>query len=149
MVAGSFSDLFKKVNDFYKTYSTYIWGIFSIIVAIYLTFSPFYNVYFIEARAHEIKIDPELFNGLLTGSSILFGFSSFIVVSEKKIDKNLWIMLLISLFSMVFCGSAICDLALDKGNDVDVLLVVRASFFVNVIFTFFIAGYITSEREIL
>ena len=89
----------------------------------------------------ERQIDPEFMNGLLTASSILFGFSSLLVVTEKPIKRTLWLILLIPLFLIISSGSIISDVALGMHNPVEAILVLRASFNANVLTTTFLAGY--------
>ena len=92
----------------------------------------------------EREVDPELINGLLTASSILFGFSSLVVVSQKPFKRTLWVALLPSLFLIMMSGGAIIDVALGMKNTVEAILWLSATFNVNVVTTAFLVGYTAS-----
>jgi hypothetical protein len=79
-------------------------------------------------------------SGLLFIASILFGFSSLIVVSKEWVDRRIWAVLLPPLALIVLTGVTISNLALGFANAVQVLLFSSASFNANVVATGFIVG---------
>lgn len=87
------------------------------------------------------QIDAAFLNGLLTASSIFFGFSSLLVVTEKPVERRLYSFMIIALFSLVLSGAVLTSVALGKINGVLGLLILSASFNVNAMSTVYIAGY--------
>ena len=106
---------------------------------------PFLDAYVIRPVSFDRQIDPEFLNGLLTASSILFGFSSLLVVSQKFAERILWVILLPALILIISSGGTIADVALGRGNAVEGLLILTASFLVNALSTGILVGYITQK----
>jgi hypothetical protein len=82
-------------------------------------------------------------SGLLSIASILFGFSSLIVVTKDWVDKRIWSVLLPPLTLIVLKGVSISNLALGYANPVQTLVSSSASFNANVVSTGFILGYVS------
>lgn len=82
----------------------------------------------------------EFSNSLLFTSSILFGFTSLIIVSKEWIDKGIWSILVPPLALIILSGVAIGNLALGNANSVVVLLYSSAAFNANVVSTGFVVG---------
>ena len=102
-----------------------------ILVIILCIASPFYVIYILRAASSELHINPEIINGLLTTSSILFGFTTLIVASQKKIDRELYFMLLPPLILIIFSGGMILEFALNEKRGIETLAWIFASFLVN------------------
>jgi uncharacterized membrane protein len=99
--------------------------------------------YYLRHTASDMVIPFEYANALLFTSSILFGFTSLIIVSKEWIEKKVWSVLLPPLLLIVVAGVAIGNLALGASSDLTVLLFCVASFNANVVSTGFVVGYVT------
>jgi hypothetical protein len=84
-------------------------------------------------------------NGLLSIASVLFGFSSLIIISKEWVDKRAWAVLLPPLALIVVSGVSISNLALGYANPVQVLVFCSAAFNANVVSTGFILGYVSQK----
>jgi len=94
------------------------------------------------------QVDPELMTGLLTASSILFGFSSLIILRPEfsvEEKKWLWILLLPPLSLIIHSGTSIGQVALGTGNAVQTTLFLISSFTANILSTTFVVGYYFAE----
>ena len=87
-----------------------------------------------------LQVPFDFTSGLLFIASILFGFSSLIIVSKEWVDKRIWSVLLPPLALIVLTGVSISNLALGYANSVDVLVFSSAAFNANVVSTGFILG---------
>jgi hypothetical protein len=89
------------------------------------------------------QVSFEFTSGLLSIASILFGFSSLIIVTKDWVDKRIWSVLMPPLALIVLTGVSISNLALGYANLVQTLVFSSASFNANVVSTGFILGYVT------
>jgi len=55
---------------------------------------PFYDTYVVKHLAANLQVSFDFTNGLLFIASILFGFSSLMVVSKEWVDRRIWTALL-------------------------------------------------------
>lgn len=111
---------------------------------------PFLDAYVMGRVSFDRQIDPELMTGLLTASSILFGFSSLIILSQeitRKERRKLWWLIFPPLIFIILSGSGIADVALGKANAVRTTLILIASFNANVLTTVFLVGYSRAEPK--
>jgi hypothetical protein len=123
----------------------WVWA-FLLCIAYPLTILlPFINAYLFMHVPFDTVVPFELSNALLFTSSILFGFTSLIVVSKEWIDKRIWAVLIPPLALIVLSGVAIGNLALGTANGVQVLLYCSAAFNANVVSTGFVVGYVTQQ----
>ncbi len=106
---------------------------------------PFFDAYIIKHLSAGLAVPFDFTNGLLFIASILFGFSSLMVVSKEWVDKRIWLVLMPPLVLIVLTGVSISNLALGAENSVDVLVFSSAAFNANVVSTAFILGYITQR----
>ncbi len=104
---------------------------------------PFIDTYVLKHIAADIQVSFEFTNGLLSIASILFGFSSLIIISKDWIDKRAWAVLIPPLVLIVLTGVSITNLALGASNSVQVLVFGSAAFNANVVSTGFILGYVS------
>jgi len=121
----------------------FVWAFLLIIsfpIAITL---PFIDAYVFKHVSFEIVVPFEFSSGLLFVSSVLFGFTSLIVVSKEWVDKRIWAVLLPPLVLIVLSGVTISNLALGAANQVTTLLFCSATFNANVVATGFLLGYVT------
>jgi hypothetical protein len=108
---------------------------------------PFLDAYVLKHVSVEMQVPFDFANGLLFIASILFGFSSLIIVSKEWIDRRIWSVLLPPLALIVLTGVSISNLALGYTNQVQVLVFSSASFNANVVSTGFILGYVTQRFQ--
>jgi hypothetical protein len=101
---------------------------------------PFFDAYVLKQVSVDTQVPFDFTNGLLFIASILFGFSSLIIVSKEWIDKRIWSVLLPPLALIVLTGVSISNLALGYANSVQVLVFSSAAFNANVVSTGFILG---------
>jgi hypothetical protein len=106
---------------------------------------PFFDAYVVKHLAIDLQVSFDFTNGLLFIASILFGFSSLMVVSKEWVDKRIWTVLLPPLIFIVLMGVSISNLALGAANSVQALVFSSAAFNANVVSTGFILGYITQK----
>jgi len=101
---------------------------------------PFINAHLSEV-SFDSQVDPTYMNGLLTASSILFGFSALLVIGERPTEKILWWILVIPLIFIVFSGGQISSVALGTANEVFALLMLTSTFNTNILSVSFLTGY--------
>jgi hypothetical protein len=106
---------------------------------------PFIDAYILKHIPTNTQVNFEFTNGLLFIASILFGFSSLIIVSKEWIDKKAWTVLLPPLTLIVLTGVSITNQALGYANPAQALVLSSASFNATVVTTAFILGYITQK----
>lgn len=119
-------------------------SIFGFVCIIVLLFFPYIEAYIMKRISFEQQIEPELMTGLLTASSILFGFSTFLVsplIEKKKHQKLLFLIFLFPLATMILAGGSIYDTAIGRLNGVEAMLRLYTNFNVNVACTTFIVGF--------
>lgn len=104
---------------------------------------PFIDAYFVKHVSLDLTVSFDFGAALLSISSILFGFTSLIIISKEWVDKRVWTVLIPPLVMIVVAGVSISNLALGFGNAVETLLFCSAAFNANVVSTGFIVGYVT------
>jgi hypothetical protein len=117
-----------------------IWAILLCIAFPLAILSPFLDVYSFRHVPVETVIPFEFSNNLLFTSSILFGFTSLIIVTKEWVEKRVWAILIPPLAMIVLSGVTIGNLALGSANSVTVLLYCSATFNANVVSTAFVLG---------
>lgn len=120
----------------------YIWAALLCISFPIAIILPFLNLYVFHRISFETNVSLESINSLLFTSSILFGFTSLIVVSKEWVDRRVWSVLLPPLILLVLSGVSISNLAVGTENPVSALLLGSATFNANVVSTGFLIGYI-------
>ncbi len=124
-----------------------IWALLLMIAYPFAVLFPFYDAYFLRHIGSNLTIPFDFSNALLFTSSILFGFSSLIIVSNDWVEWRLWAILLPPLALIILSGISVFNLALGAFNDLTVFLYTFASFNANVVSTGFIVGYVTIGRN--
>ena len=109
---------------------------------------PFIDAYIFKHVSFEMVVPFEFSNALLSVSSILFGFTSLIIISKEWVDKRIWAVLVPPLILIVLSGVSIGNLALGAANPVTTLLLCSATFNANVVSTGFIVGYVTQMMPV-
>jgi hypothetical protein len=128
------------VKEERKRRNRLIWGILLCIGFPFAIVYPFVDAYVIKQVPQTMQVSFDFPNGLIYIASILFGFSSLIIVSKEWVDKKIWSVLLPPLVLIVLTGVSISNLALGYANSVDVLVYSSAAFNANVVSTGFILG---------
>ncbi len=105
---------------------------------------PYFNIIYIMQTPPGTSVPFEYSNALLYTSSILFGFTSLIVVSKEWVDKRIWTILVPPLVMIVLSGVAIGNLALGASS-LSVLELSSATFNANVVSTGFVVGYVAQK----
>jgi hypothetical protein len=129
-------------RDWKFIFISILFAVFYVYVIIY----PYIDAYVLGKVNLELQIDPEYLNGLLTASSILFGFSSLFVVGQKPTNKSFWVFLLVALFLIIRAGGGIADVALEKSSSVDAMVNLSSCFMANVVSTSYIAGILSYDK---
>jgi hypothetical protein len=122
-----------------------LWALLLCIAFPFAILYPFLDAYIFRHVPMDTVVPFEYSNSLLFTSSILFGFTSLIIVSKEWIDKRVWAILLPPLVLIVLSGIEIGNLALGNANSVVVLLYSSAAFNANVVSTGFVVGYVAQE----
>jgi hypothetical protein len=122
-----------------------IWAILLLIgfpVAIGL---PFINVLVIQHVSLETPVSFDFTAALLSASSILFGFTSLIIISKEWVEKKIWAVIMPPLSLIILSGVEIGNLALGLENPVSALLISSAAFNANVVSTGLVVGYVVQR----
>jgi hypothetical protein len=104
---------------------------------------PFIDAYAFKHVSAVLEVPVDYATALLSISSLLFGFTSLIVISKEWVDKRVWTVLIPPFVLIVLSGVSIGNLALGAVNPVETLLFCSAAFNANVVSTGFILGYVT------
>ena len=122
-----------------------IWAILLLIgfpVAIGL---PFINVLVIHHVSLETQVSFDFTAALLSASSILFGFTSLIIISKEWVERKIWAVIMPPLALIVLSGVEIGNLALGLENSVSALMISSAAFNANVVSTGLVVGYVVQK----
>jgi hypothetical protein len=106
---------------------------------------PFIDTYLVKRVPSSTVVPLDFINSLLSIASILFGFSSLIIISKEWVDRKVWAVLIPPLVLIVLSGITLSNLALGFANSVEALVFSSASFNATVVSTGFILGYITRK----
>jgi hypothetical protein len=122
-----------------------IWAVlmlvgFSVAVSI-----PYIDAYVVKQISFDVAVPFEFDAALLSASSILFGFTSLIIISKEWVERKFWAILLPPLTLIIFSGTTISNLALGYGNAVQTLLLSSATFNANVVSTGLVLGYVSQK----
>jgi hypothetical protein len=107
--------------------------------------SPFIDAYALKHISFDIPVPFEFNAALLSASSILFGFTSLIIISKEWVERKFWAILLPPLALIIISGTAITNLALGYQNPVQTLLLSSATFNANVVSTGLVLGYVSQK----
>lgn len=97
-----------------------------------LVFTPFFCLYLYGLPEGFERVSPEIVNGLLTGSSILFGFASLPMIG-KKVDTSMAFFIAGDVFLLGLSGVSFFYFGLGHSNGVGLLLFVASSFNANLV----------------
>ncbi len=121
----------------------WVWAFMLCIAYPFAILLPFANAYVLARQPADLVVPFDYTNTLLFTSSILFGFTSLIVVSKEWVDKRVWAILMPPLAMIVLSGVMIGNLALGSAGSVTAFLYSSAAFSANVVSTGFVVGYVT------
>jgi hypothetical protein len=119
-----------------------VWAILLCIAYPFAILLPFLDAYLFRRVPTDTLVSFDFSNSLLFTSSILFGFTSLIIVSKEWIDKRVWAILVPPLVLIVLSGVTIGNLALGSANSLVTFLYSSAAFNANVVSTGFVLGYV-------
>ncbi len=123
----------------------YIWAFMLCIAFPLAIILPYFNITFIMHIPPETQVPFDYPNALLFTASILFGFTSLIIVSKEWIDKRIWTIIVPPLVMIVLSGISIGNLALGINDSLSVLELCSATFDANVVSTGFVVGYVAQR----
>jgi hypothetical protein len=106
---------------------------------------PFVNVLFIQHVPMETPVSFDFTAALLSASSILFGFTSLIIISKEWVERKIWAVIIPPLVLIILSGVEIGNLALGLENPVNALLISSAAFNANVVSTGLVVGYVVQR----
>ncbi len=122
-----------------------IWAILLLIGFPLAIGLPFVNVLLIHHVSLETPVSFDFTAALLSASSILFGFTSFIIISKEWVERKIWAVIMPPLALIVLSGVEIGNLALGLENAVSALLISSAAFNANVVSTGLVVGYVVQR----
>jgi hypothetical protein len=106
---------------------------------------PFINILVIQHVSLETPVSFDFTASLLSASSILFGFTSLIIISKEWVERKIWAVIMPPLALIVLSGIEIGNLALGLENPVSALLISSAAFNANVVSTGLVVGYVVQR----
>jgi len=108
---------------------------------------PLLQMYFWRIIDFSREVDPEYLNGLLTVSSILFGFISMAVIEGNIEDKKIWFMLFIALFLIIHAGSVLYNVVVGIDVSMEATIWLLVALQVNAAVAMYVLGYLFGKRH--
>jgi hypothetical protein len=106
---------------------------------------PFVDAFVFKHVSLDIVVPFEFIAGLLSTASILFGFTTLIIVSKEWVERKVWAVLIPPLALIILSGVSISNLAMGYENPVRALLISSATFNANVVSTGLVVGYVIQK----
>jgi hypothetical protein len=122
-----------------------IWAILLLIGFPLAIGLPFINTLIIQHVSLETPVSFDFTAALLSASSILFGFTSLIIISKEWVERKIWVVIIPPLALIILSGVEIGNLALGLENPVSALLISSAAFNANVVSTGLVVGYVVQR----
>ncbi len=119
-----------------------IWAVLLLVGYPLAIVLPFVDALAIRHVSLDTPVAFEFTAALLSASSILFGFTSLIIISKEWVERKIWAVLIPPLTLIILSGVQISNLALGLENAVQTLLVSSATFNANVVSTGLVVGYV-------
>ncbi len=119
-----------------------VWAILLLIGFPLAITLPFVDAFVFKHVSLETQVPFEFTAGLLSTASILFGFTSLIIVTKEWVERKIWAVLVPPLALIILSGVTISNLALGLQNPVQALLISSATFNANVVSTGLVVGYV-------
>jgi hypothetical protein len=119
-----------------------VWAILLLVGFPLAILLPFIDAFYFKHVSLSIEVPFEFTAGLLSTSSILFGFTSLIIISKEWVERKVWAVLMPPLSLIILSGVSISNLAMGFENPVRALLISSATFNANVVSTGLVVGYV-------
>ena len=119
-----------------------VWAILLLVGFPLAILMPFVDAFYFKHVSLSIEVPFEFTAGLLSTASILFGFTSLIIISKEWVEKKVWAVLMPPLALIILSGVTISNLAMGFENPVQALLISSATFNANVVSTALVVGYV-------
>lgn len=123
-----------------------------LLVVIYVVFIlwPFYTIYFVFKLPRDTRADPEIANGLLTASSIVFSFMLVLTPwHEKWFGGWLVWLVLIPFLILIVAASEMFLWGIGQAYPIDVLSTLMASFQANLVSATILLALRETARKML
>ena len=139
----------KRILGFLKSFPYFpvIFQAWVILFCLIMVLNPYIQFYYFKRIPEETYVDPEYINGLLTVSSILFGFSSLLVFQQKEKHPRLFLLLFLPLIFITRSSGTIWDIVLGTKAPIHGLLSAWTSVLSSTAVTFFLAGFTSRVLE--
>ncbi len=124
-----------------------IWAILLVVGFPLAILLPFVDAFLFKHVSPITQVPFEFTSGLLSTASILFGFTSLIIVTKEWVEKEVWAVLVPPLVLIILSGVSISNLALGFENPVNALLMSSATFNANVVSTGLVVGYVIQKMS--
>jgi len=125
----------------------FVWAVLLLVGFPLAILLPFVDAYWIKHVSLSIQVPFEFIAGLLSTASILFGFTSLIIISKEWVERKVWAVLIPPLVLIVLSGVSISNLAMGFENPVQSLLLSSATFNANVVSTGLVVGYVIQRMS--
>ncbi len=122
-----------------------VWAVLMLVGFSLAISIPYIDAYAIKHVSLDAEVPFEFNAALLSASSILFGFTSLIIISKDWVERKFWAILLPPLALIIISGTSIANLALGYQNPVQALLLSSATFNANVVSTGLVLGYVSQK----
>ena len=119
-----------------------VWAILLLVGFPLAILLPFVDAFYFKHVSLNTNVPFEFTAGLLSTSSILFGFTSLIIISKEWVERKVWAVLIPPLALIILSGVTISNLALGYENPVYALLINSATFNANVVSSGLVVGYV-------
>jgi hypothetical protein len=124
-----------------------VWAILLLIGFPLAILLPFVDAFYFKQVSLSAQVPFEFTTGLLSTGSILFGFTSLIIVTKDWVERKVWAILIPPLVLIILSGTSISNLALGFENPVRALLLSSATFNANVVSTGLVVGYVVQNMS--
>jgi hypothetical protein len=108
---------------------------------------PFVNAFLLQHVSVDTPVPFEFTAALLSVSSILFGFTTLIIISKDWVERKIWAVIMPPLALIILSGVEISNLALGLENPAQALLISSAAFNANVVSTGLVVGYVIQRMS--
>jgi hypothetical protein len=124
-----------------------VWSILLLIGFPLAILLPFIDAFIFKHVSLSTEVPFEFTAGLLSTASILFGFTSLIIVTKEWVERKVWAILIPPLALIILSGTSISNLAMGFENPIRALLISSATFNANVVSTGLVVGYVIQKMS--
>jgi hypothetical protein len=125
-----------------------IWAVLLLVGYPLAILLPFVDAFVFKHVPLTTEVHFEFIAALLSAASILFGFTSLIIISKEWVESIVWPVLVPPLVMIILSGVAISNLAIGYQNGVETLLLSSATFNANVVSTGLVVGYVMQKMMV-